>query len=49
MFNGNGEMTRKDGTIEKGLFKNHVSLVMINLLNLVSTSYKSLYIVLCRI
>ena len=24
MFNGNGEMTRKDGTIEKGLFKNHV-------------------------
>ena len=45
MFNGNGEMTRKDGTIEKGLFKNHVSLVMINLLNLVSRSYKSLYIV----
>ena len=24
MFNGNGEMTRKDGTIEKGQFKNHV-------------------------
>ena len=24
MFNGNGKMTRKDGTIEKGLFKNHV-------------------------
>ena len=24
MFNGNGEMIRKDGTKEKGLFKNHV-------------------------
>ena len=42
MFNGNGKMTRKDGTIEKGLFKNHVFVMMINLINLVSRSYKSL-------
>jgi hypothetical protein len=24
MFNGNGEMIRKDGSKEKGLFKNHI-------------------------